>query len=136
MLLIARGGLPLKAPSQSAIAGLDKSAFVKTPAQLFENFMHEGFLLLNATLSLTAFGVAYDARQWRPFLACLLEGLSHAAPTIKLVLLGNIAQKLQEIPAAQAFSHFRAEHPYNISFITNPAVLNFFRPFDLLTRSN
>lgn len=132
MLLLARGDLTTDF-SQEAIAGLDKSNYIQTAAELFGSFMAHGFLLLNASLVYTEGEVPYHARQWRPFIHCLLKELGDYKPSLKLVLFGKIAE---QIPATNLRPALVVEHPYNISFITNPKVIAFFKPLDLLARDN
>ena len=129
MLLVARGDLTTDL-SQDAIARLDKSSYHQTAQQLFAGFMKNGFLLLNASLVYHDNEVPYHARQWRPFIHQLLTQLAASNSSLKLVLLGRIAEK---IPQTHLLTGLLAEHPYNISFITNPKVVEFFKPMDILT---
>lgn len=130
MMLYARGDLTDDF-SKEAIAKLDKSAYIQKADELFMAFLQKGFLLLNATLVYSQGRINYHARHWRPFIHHLLKKLAHLQPSIKLVLLGKVAQTLLE---SDFFSSFEAEHPYNISFITNEDVVAFFKPLDLLSR--
>lgn len=129
MLLLARGDL-LSDFSQDAIARLDKSPYVQTGSQLFGAFVDKGFLLLNACLVYSEGKVPYHARQWRPFIHSLFKQVAEHKPSLKLVLLGRIAE---QVPQTNLSPVLLAEHPYNISFITNPAVVEFFKPLDLLS---
>lgn len=128
MLLHARGDL-VDDFSQEAIARLDKSDYLQTASQLFTSLMQHGFLLLNASLVYSEGNIPYHARQWRPFMTSLLTQLAHDNPQLQLILFGRIAA---QVPEANLFSGLVAEHPYNISFITNPEVVAFFKPMDLL----
>lgn len=128
MLLIARGDLGEDC-SQQAISQLDKSVYVQTCAQLFEAMLRHGILLLNASLVYSEGKVRKHARNFKPFISCLFRHLSKIKPNLQLILLGKIAGEIEE---SALFSCFVAEHPYNVSFITNPNVINFFYPFDLL----
>lgn len=128
MLLYARGDLQTDF-SQAAIAGLDKTRYIKNLSQLFQGLLRHGFLLLNASLVYEFKRVPYHAKHWRPFMASVLQYLHRHDPTIQLVLLGNIAQQIAE---RSLFTCFLAEHPYSISFIQNPNVIAFFKPFNLL----
>ncbi len=129
MLLHARGDLKDDF-SQTAISKLDKSPYIKTASELFEAFMKHGFLLLNASLVYSPGQVNQHAKHWRAFMSILLQELSRINPATKLVLFGRIANKL---PESCLFTVFKAEHPYNLSFVTNPVVLNFFKPLNLLS---
>lgn len=128
MLLHARGDLQDDC-SQEAIARLDKSRYVNTASQLFGAFIQQGFLLLNASLVYSEGKVPYHARQWRPFMHSLLVQLSVYNSSLQLILFGRIAA---QVPEASLFKGLVAEHPYNISFITNPLVNAFFKPMDLM----
>lgn len=128
MLLHARGDLKTDF-SQHAIARLDHSLYHPTADALFRAWIAKGFLLLNATLVYRKGEVAYHARQWRPFMITLLQTLKEVKPTLQLILLGRFAQSL---PETHHFSSLIAEHPYQLSFITNPTVIQFFKPLALL----
>lgn len=128
MLLHARGDLTTDF-SKSAIALLDKSTYVANAAEFFQGMMKKGFLLLNASLVYEFKQVPYHARQWRPFLESLLNQLHQQKKQVHLILLGKIAE---QVPDATRFSCLIAEHPYNLSFITNAEVMSFFKPLDLL----
>ena len=128
MLLHARGDLSDDF-SQPAIARLDNTRYHQTAEALFTGLMNQGFLLLNASLVYQAKKVAYHARHWAPFMRYFLDRLALDKPQTKLILFGRIAEKL---PEYTRFPCVVAEHPYNLSFITNPDVINFFKPMDVL----
>lgn len=130
MMLVARDDLDVENTSQPRIAQIDKHFLVQTAEQLFQGMMHKGILLLNACLVYSEGKVPYHARQWRPFMHCLFEELARVKPSIQLILFGKIAEM---IPQGQLAVGLVAEHPYNISFITNPNVIRFFKPLDLLS---
>lgn len=132
MLMICNQGLTPEDTSQAAIAAVNKENWVSTLNDLFTNMLKEGFLLLNATLALTDKPVQQESRFWAPFITSILKELSLAKPDIKLILLGKIATSIQQRDAASGFHCVVAEHPYNVSFINNTAVQNFFKPFNLL----
>lgn len=132
MLLVASGDLDVKDTSQMAIATINKQHLVGTIAELFSNFIKRGFLLLNASLVLQHKKVRYDALKWRPFIEHVLAQLHHVNPNIKLILFGKVAEQIRQLPSSQHYQQFVAEHPYNISFISNSTVLDFFRPLELL----
>lgn len=128
MLLYARGDLTDDF-SQEAIARVNKKAFVQTGRELFESLLDKGFLLLNASLVYSDKKVPYHAKEWRPFMHSLLTQLAKNNPSLQLILFGKIAH---QIPEVGLFPHLIAEHPYNISFIKNKNVVEFFKPMDVL----
>ncbi len=130
MLLHANGAL-IGDFSQQAIAELDKSSWIQTLDDLFQNLLDEGFLLLNASLVLSERSVQKDVSAWRPFMASLLSQLADERREITVILLGLKAQPIAPLCHAP-LECFSAEHPYQLSFITNPNVVDFFKPFDLL----
>ena len=132
MLLVARGQILKEDLSQDAIARLDKSSFAQTASDLFTHMMSIGFLLLNASLVYSDGQVNYHAKQWRPFIQCILEWLAQNKPSLELVLFGKIADSLPKTALPIAL---KAEHPYNLSFITNPNFIEFFKPMDILKQS-
>jgi uracil-DNA glycosylase len=128
MLLLSRGDLQNDF-SQPAIAALDKSRYWQTGEQFFNSLLKKGFLLLNASLVYSEDEVKFHARHWQPFMHSLLCQLADYKHSLQLILFGQIAK---QVPDANFFTCLIAEHPYNLSFITNPQVLAFFKPLDLL----
>lgn len=128
MLLRARGSLSDNT-SQESIALLDKSSLVQTAKELFEQMMQQGILLLNASLVYSEGKVPYHARKWMPFMQSLFAQLAVIKSDIQLILLGKIAKTAahDKLPIGLI-----AEHPYNVSFISNPRVIHFFKSMDLL----
>lgn len=122
--------------TQQAIAGLDKTGLVHSLAELFENLEAAGCLLLNATPVLhPARKPAQEARFWHDFLDCLLRATAEqSARRITLVLWGKIAALVESLPASAGFDKLISEHPYNVSFIDNPAMLELFARLRLLRR--
>lgn len=131
MLLVAEGYLD-KDISQEAIANLDKTSLVQTADALFTRLMQQGVLLLNASLVYSENEVVFHAKQWLPFMQSLVAQLAIKKPNIGLILMGNIAKK---IPSCALPVSLSSEHPYNVSFITNPEVIQFFAPLQLLRPS-
>jgi uracil-DNA glycosylase len=132
MLLIAEGKLPPQQTSQSDIAQVDKQSLVKTNQELFQNLLRHGFLLLNATPVLQPEQVKQDARAWQPFVNHVLNFLFQKHPNVQLILLGNIANTIDKLVDHFEVKRLYAEHPYNISFIQNTEVIQFFQPLHLL----
>lgn len=135
MLLIAEGILDKKHTQQMDIANINKQSLVQTNNEFFENFLQHGFLLLNATPVLQAEGSPLkDARAWHPFMQELLTCLLQKRPKVKFILLGRIANAIDALLPASDVQKIYAEHPYNLSFITNSEMLNFFKPLHLLQK--
>jgi len=132
MLLVAEGALEPTDTTQGAIAQLNKSQYVSSLSELFQNFQAQGILLLNASLVLSQQSVRKEARAWEPFMGNFLREFTLINPGIKLILLGKVAHEIDRIFPGHTGQKFYAEHPYNLSFITNKAVLDFFKPLHLL----
>lgn len=128
MLLFARGKLTDNF-SQEYIGTLDHSIYHQTASSFFRGLLSRGFILLNASLVYEEKKIPYHAKMWRPFLGRLLQALKSEKPEIQLLLFGKIAEM---IPEYKQFDCVIAEHPYNLSFITNPTVVHFFQPLDVL----
>lgn len=134
MLLIAEGLLQNEDTSQAAIAKIDKHALVQTNNEFFNNLLAHGFLLLNATPILQANNPAQDARAWHAFINQILLCLLEKRPKSKFILLGRVASIIDKSLYLMPVEKLCAEHPYNLSFITNPQVLAFFKPLHLLRK--
>jgi uracil-DNA glycosylase len=132
MLLVADGKLPPQHTSQEAIAALDKHALVQTNAELFQNFLRHGFLLLNATLVLQDGPPQKDAKAWTPFMQEIINCLLAHSHSIQFLLFGHIANRINKLIEHAPNPTLYAEHPYNISFIQQPDVIAFFKPLHLL----
>ena len=142
MLLVADGQLSTQDTGAAALVPVAANARVngaiQTLPQLQENLTRHGFLLLNATLVFRPHvAPAQEARAWQPFLQTVLEALAQraeetgrTAPT--LVLWGKIAEQLKRLPASSRLPHAASEHPYNLSFISNPVMQALFGPMQLL----
>ena len=134
MLMVSNQALSIKDTSQSAIAAINKTAWVQNLDDLFSNLLDEGFLLLNATLALSNKPVRHESRIWEPFIETLLLELSAQKTSIQLILLGKIAEKIKSMHVAAPFHCLIAEHPYNVSFIDNAVIQGVFKPFNLLEK--
>jgi uracil-DNA glycosylase len=132
MLLVANQSLGVDDMSQPEIKKINKANFISELKGLFDNLLDNGFLLLNASLVFELGKVNYHSRYWLPFIASLLTQLSHHK--ITLILFGKIAQTINNLSGSDAFNKICAEHPYNLSFITNPDVIALFKPMNLLLK--
>ncbi|MDR3492949.1 MAG: uracil-DNA glycosylase [Gammaproteobacteria bacterium] len=135
MLLVSEGALSPYQTSQSDIAQINKHSFVNNNHQFFQNLLQHGFLLLNASLALQTTPVRLDAKAWQPFLKYVLQYLIQHNPTVEFILLGSIALEINKLIENPDIKKICAEHPYNVSFIHNPVILNFFQPLHLLIDS-
>jgi uracil-DNA glycosylase len=147
MLLVAEGQLKKGNTSGDALKHIAEAAqapgsdAIATRAELQDNLLRHGFLLLNATLVFRPHVPPLkEARAWQPLLQAVLDGLAgHAAkrevkpPT--LVLWGKAAELLNGVPANALFPKAISEHPYNLSFIDNPDMQAVFGPMHLLRHS-
>ncbi|MFZ6719661.1 uracil-DNA glycosylase [Undibacterium sp. Ji49W] len=146
MLLVAAGELQSDATTGIAMAAIAEkarypdSAFIQTLAALQANMINRGFLLLNASLVFrTDTAPVKDAKAWQPFLekmlSMLLQRRQHENfPAPALVLWGKIAEQLRLMPVLSSYPQISAEHPYNLSFIANQTMQDFFRPMNLLVK--
>lgn len=136
MLLIARGDLVSGSTGKRDIARLQAEHYVQSIQQLQDNMHQAGFLMLNATPVLRPGApksqVNRDAKTWLPFMNYLLEEVARQRPDIQLLLWGGIADKIEKMPAAEKLDKIKSEHPYNVSFIENKKMQDFFRPMNLL----
>lgn len=134
MLLIAEGVLDKDHTDQESISKINKDAFVQTNEAFFNNFLKHGFLLLNATPVLQSDLPQKDAKAWSPFIKELMHCLFQNRPNVKLILFGRIANTIDALLPNGNISKLYAEHPYNLSFVTNQDVIDFFRPLHLLRK--
>lgn len=136
MLLIAENLLPIQQPSREDILKINKDSLILTLSELFTKMLQKGFLLLNASLTLTSKGKLVDSQAFLLFQNAILESLTLEQHDIKLLLFGKIAEKILQLPASKKFTTLMVEHPYNISFVIQPKIIDFFAPFHLLLKEN
>lgn len=147
MLLVADGKLSAAQTNGEAMHAIaietqsGHSDMIETLAALQDNLHRHGFLLLNATLVYRQnVPPVRESRAWRPFLQAVLRAFEaharqHGKPLPKLVLWGKIAERLADMPEAARFPQVISEHPYNLSFIANPAMQALFGPMRLLQKT-
>ena len=121
--------------SQASITLVDKSEMLQTMGELFQALENNGFLMLNATPVLRPERKpSLEARYWHGFLLRLLERLAESLnQSVTLVLCGKIAESIGPLEAADRYQKLVCEHPYNLSFIQNPAMQSLFGELKLLT---
>lgn len=140
MLLVAEGALQPDATTGGAMATIGAQAQapgsgrVQTLAALQNNLIRQGFLLLNASLVFrTTVTPARDAQAWLPFLKTVLLALAERSTNPPgLVLWGKIAGQINALEGIERLPRIVAEHPYNLSFIRNRTMHEFFLPMALL----
>ncbi len=139
MLLVANGQLWAEETGGSAMVPVAQEArrtgsgAIQTLAQLQDNLIGHGFLLLNAALVFRKHvPPAVDARAWLPFLQTVLAALASRPQPPTLVLWGKIAEQLKKLPETASLPQIQAEHPYNLSFIQHRGMQALFGPMELL----
>jgi uracil-DNA glycosylase len=139
MLLVADGQLSIDDTGGAALAPIAKASaqngMIQTLAELQDNLIGEGFLLLNASLVFRKHvAPVVDARAWVPFQRAVFAALARRAEKPTLVLWGKIAEQLDKLPETEGLPSIRAEHPYNLSFIGHQGMQQLFGPMRLLQR--
>jgi uracil-DNA glycosylase len=141
MLILAEGLLSfenLNAESLnriSSFARTDGSGMIQTMSDLHLNFLSHGFLMLNASLVFRAHvSPAIDAKAWDVFMETIFSALTQMPQKPALILWGKIADRLSHMHCINQFEIIKAEHPYNLSFITNARMQTLFREFKLLRK--
>jgi uracil-DNA glycosylase len=140
MLLVADGRLDADDTGGAALApvvtALREEGAIGTLAELQDNLLGHGFLLLNAALVFRKHvPPVQEARAWVPLLRAVFAALAdrgEGAERPTLVLWGKIAEQLQKVPETEGFPQIRAEHPYNLSFIRHAGMRALFGPMKLL----
>ncbi|MCX7221255.1 MAG: uracil-DNA glycosylase [Burkholderiales bacterium] len=146
MLLVADARLDASNTTLLAMAAVANTArlpgsdLIQDLAELQDNLGKQGFLLLNASLVFRPeVAPAKDALAWRVFLQAVFAALdqlqkNEQGKKILLVLWGKIAEQIKHIPASAQLASICSEHPYNLSFISNQVMQDFFAPMHLLIR--
>ncbi|MCD8524463.1 MAG: uracil-DNA glycosylase [Gammaproteobacteria bacterium] len=134
MLLVAAKKIPIDKTTPQNIAKINKDSLIETNQELFEKLLASGFLLLNASLTLDNTSVRLSSKQWKPFLREILLAIQKKRPIPTLILLGNVAKHLADDVSTLPFPKIIAEHPYNLSFISRPDVIQLFKPLNLLQK--
>lgn len=134
MLLLSEGYLTDKDLSQQAISRIDKSDLIDSIDEFRLNLEKNGVLLLNAALVFTCKDdTKHHVREFRVFMQRLLSQLS--SKNIKLILFGSMAKDIKKnIPASLEYKCIETLHPYNVGFIHDVSVQNFFKPMKLLNK--
>jgi uracil-DNA glycosylase len=142
MLLVAESMLTVEELSPEAIATISmrarspQSGMIQSMADLHQNFLSNGFLMLNASLVFRAqVAPAIDAKAWEIFLARVFAALAALSHRPVVILWGKIAERLLSIPSMSTFEIARSEHPYNLSFIANETMQTLFAELKLLRKA-
>jgi uracil-DNA glycosylase len=139
MLLVADGRLSPDDTGGAALAPVAKEAqldgSIQTLAELQDNLLSHGFLLLNAALVFRKHvPPVQEARAWVPFQRAVFAALAGRDDKPTLVLWGKIAEQLDKVPETAGFPKIHAEHPFNLSFIRHAGMQQLFGPMHLLLR--
>ena len=139
MLLVAEGRLSEDDTGGAALAPVAKAAqmdgSIQTLAELQDNLLGHGFLLLNAALVFRKHvPPVQEARAWVPFQRAVFAALAERADKPTLVLWGKIAEQSNKVPETTGLPQIHAEHPYNLSFIRHEGMQKLFGPMHLLHR--
>jgi len=127
MLLVANGNLDKNQTTKQNISTLDKSDFIDNIMQLKENFEKNGVLLLNTSLIFTdKKSTSLHVKEFRLFIDELLKSISGF--DIELILFGE-----KKFSSISNFQVFKTVHPYNVGFIKDSSVIEFFKPMNLLS---
>jgi len=131
MLLLGDDYLKENNLTQEAISKIDKSEFIDSIDELRLNFERSGILLLNTALVFTCKeDTKLHVKEFRVFMQRLLSRLTEH--NIELILFGSMAKDIKKsLPSALEFKTIETLHPYNIGFITDKKVQEFFKPFSL-----
>lgn len=144
MLLVADGLVQPESTGVEAMAEISVQArsvgsdFIQTLPQLERKLVEQGFLLLNAALVFRAHvHPVKEAKAWRLLFQVVMAALMEQAEQHKqelptLVLWGKIALWLEAMEGIAGFPKLISEHPYNLSFIQNQIMQQFFGPMKLL----
>ncbi|MDR0408131.1 MAG: uracil-DNA glycosylase [Campylobacteraceae bacterium] len=132
MLLLCSGKLTLASLTQENISKLDKSKLITTIMELKDNFEANGVLLLNTSLIfVNKNDTSLHAKAFAPFMKTLLSQLAN--DEIELILFGNMAKDIKKLlPENHNFTLVQTCHPYNLEFITDKKVSDYFAPMRLL----
>jgi uracil-DNA glycosylase len=129
-LMLIDNKLDSKDLSKSAVESVDKSGYISSIYELKDNFESNGVLLLNISLIFESKEkTKYHTKMWKPFINRLLEQIEE----IELILFGNIAKVTDKLNSSHLKKHY-LEHPYNVSFITNPKSHELFGSMSLLKK--
>lgn len=121
-----------KDTSQEAIAKLPKQNLINSIHELKNNFQKEGILLLNRSLIFTC---KEDSKKhikaFQPFMKAFLHQIAHES--YHLILFGNEAKTITNLlPKNHNFTFIKTMHPYNVSFIEDVHVREYFSKLRLL----
>lgn len=133
-------GLVSEELNKEDIINLDKTNLSKTMEDIKDSFISNGFLLLNASPILredrSKKVIRNDFYRWSGFYRDILKELDSRECnwTTSIVLWGGIAKDIESIYKPKKIEFIKMEHPYNISFISNPAAISLFSDISILSK--
>lgn len=122
------------------IINLDKKNLSKTMNDIKDSFVLSGFLLLNASPILRSDRskrvIKSDFNHWSGFYKDILMELDSrsCSSNTSVVLWGGIAKDIEALYQPKKIGFVKMEHPYNISFISNPVAISLFSEISILSR--
>lgn len=134
MLLVTHGYLNEDDLTQKAIVQVEKKSLINSIYELKDNFEKNGVLLLNTALIFTSKEDSKKhIKEFKPFIDRLLAKLANSK--IELILFGSMAKDIQKsFSSSLEYKSIQTVHPYNIGFIKDSSVQEFFRPMNLIYR--
>jgi uracil-DNA glycosylase len=146
-ILVAEGTLDCDHTNKEALEGVyNRERHVRTLQQLFENIYCHGILAANFTPVLRSAHMSrksqlrnrtwrhrpIEATYWLPFWQSIFATLANRRNPPAIIACGRPAGIAADLAHKMGLSVTKTEHPYNLSFITNPDILKLLRPLDLL----
>lgn len=118
--------------SQEDIAKVPKKGLINSIMELKNNFEDEGVLLLNRALVFTSKEqTKLHVKAFKPFMEAFLQSICEGE--YELILFGNEAKTIERfLPKKHNFKLIKTMHPYNVSFIDDKDVIEYFSKFNLL----
>ncbi|TWB86777.1 uracil-DNA glycosylase [Bradyrhizobium macuxiense] len=148
-ILVAEGALDPDRTDKDALEGVyRREHHVRTLQQMFDNLYRKGILAANFTPVLRRVHMngasllghsgskwkhrSIEAQYWLPFWQSIFATLVKRCDPPAIIACGRPAGVAGDLAQDMGLKVIKTEHPYNLSFITNPDILKFLRPLELL----
>jgi uracil-DNA glycosylase len=150
-ILVAEGALNPDRTDKGALEGVyDCEHHVRTLDEMFDNLYRQGILAANFTPVLRSVHMngarrpgpsvpkwkhrSIEAQYWIPFWHSVFVTLVKRRNPPAIIACGRPAGMVASLAHDMGLKVIKTEHPYNLSFITNPDILKFLCPLQLLKR--